>query len=173
VGVAVAAVLLCVANTSPLVALASIRRLDLLQAACEQVLVPEAVAHEISPDGEPWIQAAQIREELQASHWLRRAVVVPSQKVRELKQQLGGSGEAEVIALAFERKLPAYLDELAGRRAAAALGLHVFGSLYVLKSARESGRISRARPLIEAMLEQGIYFHAALIERFLRDLGEI
>ncbi len=93
--------------------------------------------------------------------------------VGKLNQRLGGSGEAEAIALACERRLPALLDELAGRRAATQWGVRAFGSLHILRLAKETGRVDRVRPLIDEIMAHGIYYGDELIEGFLRELREI
>lgn len=104
---------------------------------------------------------------------MKRIAVSSTPLVQELNRRLGGSGEAEAIALAQERRWPALLDELAGRQAATHRGVQVFGSLHILRLAKEAGRVDRVRPLIDAMMAKGIYYSDALIERFLRELGEI
>ena len=162
----------CVADTSPLIALSSIQRLDLLRIVFDQALIVPAVFAEVVTQGVGWRQAQQLQDEIRAGVWVHRCAATSSALERELREGLGGSGEAEVIALAVERRLPVLLDELAGRRAAVALGLKVVGSLGVLRQAKAGGHLERIRPLTEAMVEAGIYFHDSLLERFYREVGE-
>ena len=162
----------CVSNTSPLIALSSVRRLDLLRAEFPQVFVPQAVFDETVTNGSGWIEADQLQKEFAAKSWLTCVQVAPSPVLHSLKDHLGGSGEAEAIVLARELRVPVLLDELAGRRAASSLGVTAVGSLYILRRAKKTGRINQIRPLVDAMVRAGIYFHNGLLERFLREVGE-
>jgi len=163
----------CVANTSPLIALSSIKRLDLLRAAFPEVLVPDAVYGEVVSHGEGWIEARQLQGELAGGTWLLRTPVGESPTLAELRLRLGGSGEAEPIVLAKERGVPVMLDELAGRKAATALRVEVWGSLRILRLAKKSGLIPQIRPLLTDMIEAGIYYGDDLVERFLHEEGEL
>lgn len=163
----------CVANTSPLIAFSAIGRLDLLRVVFSQVLIPEAVFNEAVTHGAGWTEARHLQIEFAGSNWLVRTEVGASPILHELRQRLGGSGEAEAIVLAKERGLPVLLDELAGRRAAAALGLQVVGSLWVLHQVKKAGLIPRVRPLIVQIIEAGIYYSDDLVEKFLREVGEL
>ena len=60
-----------VANTTPLIALALISRLDLLPRLYGQVVMPPAVWDEISAGGSAGIGIAEVRE----ASWLRKAGV--------------------------------------------------------------------------------------------------
>lgn len=162
----------CVTNTSPLIALSAIKRLDLLREIFPETLVPDAVFRETVTDGVGWHEANQLQQELVAGNWLVRVKVPDSSFLNGLRNRLGGSGEAEAIVLAKERSLPVLLDEMAGRRAAAALGLQVIGSLWVLRQSKAAGRIKLIRPVITQMIESGIYYHDDLVEKFLREVGE-
>jgi len=162
----------CVTNTSPLIALSAIKRLDLLQDIFPETLVPDAVFREAVTDGVGWLEANQLQQELVAGAWLTRVKVADSAFLQGLRDRLGGSGEAEAIVLAKERSLPVLLDEMAGRRAAAALGLQVIGSLWILRQSKFTGRIKLIRPVISQMIERGIYYHDDLVERFLKEVGE-
>jgi predicted nucleic acid-binding protein len=93
-----------VSNSSPLIALVRIQRLDLLPAIFESVLVPPAVAREISPSIPvlaPWLRI-QAPSVLPPAPLLRRRL---------------GAGEREALALAIELKADwIILDDLPARR---------------------------------------------------------
>jgi predicted nucleic acid-binding protein len=163
----------CAANTSPLVALSSVGRLDLLRAVFPQVLMPGAVFHEVVTDGVGWAEAGCLQREIATQAWIVQVEPPASALLDSLRTKLGGSGEAEAIVIAREREVPVLLDEMAGRRAAAGLGLRVVGSLWVLRQAKQAGLIGRIQPLVAEMREAGIYYHDDLVERFLREVGEL
>jgi predicted nucleic acid-binding protein len=163
----------CVSNTSPLIAFSSADCLEILRSVATEVLVPQAVFDEIVTHGSGWTEAAGAQTELARGSWMKCIEVSDSPKLRKLHDRLGGSGEAEVIALAAELGVPVLLDELAGRRAAAALGLKVIGSLGILRLAKSTGVIDRIRPVVTRMVEGGIYFGDELLAQFLKEAGEI
>lgn len=78
-------------------------------------------------------------------------------------------GESAAIALSIERGIKTILmDERAGRRLAAALGLRPFGLLGILLKAKRNGMISAVIPLIEK-LRDGARFWVG--EELLEDLA--
>jgi len=81
-------------------------------------------------------------------------------------------GESEAILLAKE--LGAYLlvDELEARKEATRLGINYFGSLRVIKEAKDSGSIRKAKPVLDELIASGTYLDENLYQRFLREMGE-
>ena len=83
------------------------------------------------------------------------------------------AGEAAVIELALEQNIPLVcLDEIKGRRAAAASGLQVVGSLGILGKAKTLGLVSALCPLVEMAQTSSIYYDSNLVEKFLESFGE-
>jgi predicted nucleic acid-binding protein len=105
-----------VSNSSPLIALTQIGRLDLLGRLHPQVLIPPAVAVEIEPTVPRlpgWIAVKPLS--------LPRNPDVVSNSI--------GPGEHEAISLGMElRAERLILDELPARRLATSLGLSVIGT---------------------------------------------
>ena len=116
--------MLVVSNSSPLIALAAIERLDLLSGLFSSVVVPPAVASEISrsvPTRPTWLSLQPLGQALPT------AVLRPAL----------GSGEREAIALALELHADQLiLDDLPARSVARALGLTVIGTLGILLAAK-------------------------------------
>jgi predicted nucleic acid-binding protein len=119
-----------VSNSSPLIALARIQRLDLVPAVLQSILIPPAVAHEIAPSI-PALPA-----------WV--SVRVPSSQRRPLTSQGRlRDGEREAVALPIEIGADAVLmDERAGRRVAEDAGLKVIGTLGLLLEAKRAGHVT-------------------------------
>ena len=65
-----------------------------------------------------------------------------------------------------------FLDDLAGRRCAEALGIAVTGTLDLVLSARKRGMIPAARPVLEELREKGMYLSSAVLDRALALVGE-
>lgn len=159
---------LWVSDTSPLLFLAKLDRLDLLRQAGAEITVPNAVLLEIQqrPD-----EARRKLEDARRS-WLKTRTVTDRDLVEVLLADLD-EGEAEVIALAFELGAGRVLmDDLDGRRLARRIGLTPVGTLGVLLAARQKGMIPSLRAEIEKLLESGFRAHEELVAGVLRQAGE-
>ncbi len=156
--------MIVVADSSPLIALARIGRLELLHELFGLLLVPEAVWQELTAvdDGRAGVA------ELMKAAWLERRGVQDQSLVSLLRQNLG-AGESEAIVLARESGADVLLmDESLGRAAAKRLGLPVTGLVGVLIEARERGLLADASDLIRQLREQAGFWIsdalAALVE---------
>jgi len=150
-----------VSNSSPLIALARVQRLDILPTIFESVLIPPAVAREISPSI-PVLPA-----------WLRIQApnVLPPASL--LRRRLG-DGEREALALAIELRADwIILDDLSARRSAEATGLNVIGTLGTLVTAKRAGLLQSIRPELDALLRTSFFLSLQLYEKLLQAVGEI
>ena len=158
-----------VSNTSPISNLAIIGRLDLLKHRYGTVLIPPAVAQELSALSHP---AAKLRiAEAIAAGWLvMQAPSVPP-TVPPLPLD---AGEVEAIRLALTVQADVLLmDEKRGREAARRLGLTVAGLLGELLHARQNGKLPELRSEIARLRTEAGFFVDAEIERFiLSQVGE-
>lgn len=160
-----------VIDTSALVALSGIGRLDLLRARCETAVVPLAVRKEVVDQGKGWNEAAEAQAEILSGVWLQTIGVKNSAELKRL-QTLLGAGEAECLEVARVGRMVAILDDQAARREAQRLKLEFFGSLAVLKWSKQQGLVQKVRPLVEGMRRNGIFLSESLVERFLENLDE-
>ncbi len=134
-----AASVIVVSDTSPIVNLAAVGRLDLLQQLYNQVVVPQAVHDEINKG----IQQPALAEILSCA-WLQTQTAANRAVVASLELELD-RGEAEAIALAVELKAALVLmDERKGRRVALRLGLTPIGLLGILIEAKQRRLIQEA-----------------------------
>jgi hypothetical protein len=160
--------LIVVSDTSPILNLALIGRLDLLVSLYHQVLIPPAVGRELTRSDSP---APLIH--LGSCPWLVVASAQNQVRVRQLCAELD-PGEAEAIVLAVERRADLLLvDERRGRRAAAAFGLRVIGLLGMLAEAKRAGLIERVKPVLDDLIGRaGFWIGADLHAKVLTELGE-
>lgn len=86
-----------VSNTSPIINLACIGRLDLLPCLFGEIVIPDAVFHEIAVV----VPNAPGASDVRTAPWIRRHAVANQPLVASLRLQLD-SGEAEVMACAME-----------------------------------------------------------------------
>jgi hypothetical protein len=156
-----------VVDTSPLIFLAKLNRLDLLKKA-GRVLVPMAVLREIQeyPDE----AAAQIEEARHA--WLEVQPVRDRGIVEVLTGDLD-AGESELLALAREVGAQrVVIDDLDGRRFAYRLGLAPIGTLGLLLAARLRGDLPSLQQEIEHLQAAGFRMSGTLRLAFLKRAGE-
>ena len=158
-----------VSNTSPIMNLAAVGRLDILEKLYIRVLIPEAVFTElktIDANDNPslLIQSFPFVEPMAASD---RPLVT------SLALELH-IGEAEAIALAIETKAELLLmDERIGRKKASSLGLQVIGLLGVLMAAKQQGVINEIKPLLDTLVSKaGFWISTPLYSLVLEKAGE-
>lgn len=157
--------MMVIADTSALIALAACRSLHLLEELFDDVRVPPAVLKECTVTGRPEADAL---------------LVYLSSKVVEVDLALfviatPGLGRGELEAMALYRKLSANLllvDDQRARKVARFNGMNVVGSVGVLLAARQRGKVSSLRPLLEAIQRAGIYISHELVAETLRLAGE-
>lgn len=157
-----------VVDTSPLIFLAKLDRLDLLRRGADEVLAPPAVIEEVRqhPDD------ASRRIEEAVSTWLTVRPVEDRRTLEVLVVDLD-LGEAEAIALAREADADrVVMDDHDGRRYVRRLGLAVVGTLGVLLAARLRGDIPSLKDEIQRLRAAGFRASEELIQSVLQASGE-
>ena len=159
---------LWVVDSSPLIFLAKLNRLDLLRKEAEEIFVPPAVLAEIA-----WQEDDAKRQIEKARRtWLEVRPVRDVRLSAVLKRELG-DGEAEAIALALETDAARIvLDDLDARRLADRLGLRPVGTLGLLLAAKLRGEIPSLRAEIDRLRRGGFRAGPSLVEEILRSAGE-
>lgn len=149
-----------ISNSSPLIALAQIGRLDLLRHLHPEVLIPPAVAIEITPT------IARLPD------WLTiQALRVPRQP--PTVSSAIGIGEHEVISLGLELHASRLiLDEQPARRLAASLGLPVIGIIGLLLAGKDRGLLAKIRPELDRLLAVRFFMDQELYDRAMRQARE-
>jgi len=153
--------MIVVSDTSVVTALIQIGRIELLSKIFGGVVIPEAVANELSvshvslPD---WIKTIGVRDKRIAESLLIEL----------------DAGESEAIALALELGADFLLmDEKLGREAAQRAGLTTIGILGVATAAKRMGLIDSISPLILDLRERASFWISEeLKDRVLREAGE-
>jgi predicted nucleic acid-binding protein len=145
-----------VTNSTCLIALEGIGRLDLLPAVYEEVFAPPAVQAEFGTEIE-WLVIKELSS--------------PTVSLA-LESQLG-KGEAAAIALAAEMS-DSYvvLDDKKARRVARQMGLRIVGTLGTLLRAKQKGIIAEVHPILEELKSMGFRCSSSLYSEVLRLAGE-
>lgn len=156
-----------ISNTSPLLYLYRIGGIDWLHSLFVEVWTAGAVLREFE-DGR---KLGYDVPDLTTYSWLdirEPAVPLPPHIGRSL-----GTGERAVIALGLERpEHVILLDDAAARKAAAASGLAVWGTLRILLEAKSQGIVSSIAPLVDSLRHAGMWMSDDIRERIVRLAGE-
>jgi len=158
-----------VSNTSPIINLAAIGRLELLRALYKKVIIPQAVYDEITIKGAGQPGA----DEIEKSEWIEVKDVPDKNLAEAFKLELD-EGEAEAIALSIgiEAKF-LLMDERRGREIADRLGLTYIGILGIIIEARHKNLITSAKPLLDDLISKaGFWISKRLYTRVLQIAGE-
>ncbi len=161
---------LIIFNTSPLVNLAEIEQLELVDLLSGRPVLPSAVQSEIRAK-EPLFPKASLAVDSSRFECLapRDALLV-----RSFRTSLH-AGESECLALGMENPGSLLvLDDLAARSAAAASGLALIGTIGILLHGKRCGKIARLRPLINRLREDARFWLTQQLERQVLQLaGEV
>jgi len=157
-----------IVDSSPLIALAVINRLDILRNLYAYVVIPPMVWEEVTVKGKGMPGADVIGH----TDWLK--IKTPQSSWLPPLSILVDKGEAEVLALSQEiTGSTVLLDDAAARRVAERLGIRCIGTLGILRAAKNSGLVTRVLPLINKMNDHGIYIKKNIVEILLRNVGEL
>jgi len=150
-----------VSNTSPIINLACVGRLDLLKRLYGQVHIPEAVYQEVVVTGAGKPGAREVETD---PCFVRCAL---DDQILAVALQLElDAGEASAIALAVERDVDLILlDERRARAVAKRYSLPVMGLLGVLVQAKQRGLLDEVSSVIEALKQRAAFRISANLER--------
>lgn len=146
-----------VSNTTPIISLLKISRLEILKVLYSEIIIPQAVFLEIEKGRNKkyyydlsnlsWIKIQNIHDK----HWRKYFLDLDA-------------GEAEAIILASEINADTIImDEKLGRLYAKNAGLKVTGTIGLLVKARKSGLIKELKPLLIELTEKDVWISERLI----------
>lgn len=134
-------------NTSPLIALDNIGRLDVFEGLYGVVHCTEEVATEFGGQVPPWLHVHRVQDRTRVA----------------ILENLVDLGEASLLALALEMPDSVLiLDDLKARRLAANLNLRLTGLVGVLIRARQRGIIASLADVLASLKAAGFRFSPAL-----------
>ncbi|MCP4420391.1 MAG: DUF3368 domain-containing protein [Chloroflexi bacterium] len=157
-----------VTNTGPLIILAKIDQLGLLQQMFTSISIPPAVHRELmaKSDIESRRLDAAFREFINIS---AEPELLPI--VQTATKHLD-AGEQQAIALAHAKDSILIIDERLGRQASRQLGLTVTGSVGVLIEGKKRGHIPAVTPLLRMARQRGYWLSDKLIATAAKMAGE-
>lgn len=153
-----------ISDTTPIISLIKIHRLDLLEKLFDEVLIPNAVFRELITN-ESFSNEA---EEVKKSAFLKISPVQNRQSIAILQAISGlDDGESEAIVLADEKKSDVLIiDERKGRMVAQKLGITITGTVGVLVQANNEGMITKdeAESCLEFLRKSNIRLSEKLVQ---------
>jgi len=144
-----------VADSTCLIGLERIDRLDLLSELFEPVVIPPEVAREFG------VSLAWLKVESPANDALMMSLKL-----------LIDQGEAEAIALGYEKHWRVLLDDRQARAVAKQMGLRIIGTVGALVLAKQQSMIPSLRTLLAQLEAHNFYLSADLREEALRLVNE-
>ncbi|MCB9427064.1 MAG: DUF3368 domain-containing protein [Flavobacteriales bacterium] len=156
-----------VSNTTPIISLLKIDKLQVLKDLYGEVYIPQEVFNEIEAGKNKefyadlsqidWIKVEKIKDEKSLSYFL------------DLDK-----GEAEAIVLATENEADLIiLDESLGRFHAKHVGLKVTGTMGVLLKAKQLGYVKELKPLLFELRTKNVWLSDGFIESILIIANEV
>lgn len=145
---------LVISDSSVLIHLARIDRLDLLKTFFRKITLPPSVWREVVDEGRGRPGAFTI-EKAQKDGWIN--VVEPQNKniIQLLMQQLD-AGEAQALALAIEHENSTLLiDEAEGRKIASIYHVHIIGTIGLLIRAFYENKINSFQAELDRLVNEG------------------
>lgn len=139
-----------VVNTTPLIALSEIGKLNILKDMYGEIFIPKAVYDEVKLEPAysevnsslDWINVVDIDNNVYAKMFSTRL----------------HAGEVEAIMYAIDTKADLIvLDDKLARKTAKYMGLTVTGTLGVVIKAKEIGYIEAVKPIMNMLIQNGLY----------------
>lgn len=156
-----------VVNTSPVILLAKVGRIDLLSKLTKQLVVPVSVADEINQG--PAIDPARQWMTGEASQWI---TADPQQSDHVSAWDLG-RGESAVLSWVIQNGgFEAIIDDRSARKCAGVLGIPFRGTLGVILAARQRNLVPAAEPIFGDLIRAGLLIDPKVLKGALRLIGE-
>ncbi len=152
-----------IGDSSALIALSIIDRLEILEKLYEKLYVPNAVYNEVSKVKEPHGEKLK--------NFLKDKV-----KAVDLQIVKVGLGRGELEAIALYKELDADLlliDDNRAKKYASVNGVRVIGTLGLLIKAKEKGLIDKIEPYLNKLIESDVYISKKLIYKVLELANEL
>ena len=154
-----------IVNSTPVIGLANIGRLDVLRQMYGTITIPQAVFDEI--------KSPSVQRQVNANRdWIRVEQISDTSQKQMYRAKLH-AGEVEVMILAQEKKADlVILDDNAAKKTAKFLGLRVIGTLGILVLAKKRGYIKEVSPVLDALKRDGFFVSNDLCDLVLKQADE-
>jgi predicted nucleic acid-binding protein len=155
-----------VCNTTPIISLIKIQHLQLLEQLYGRIIIPEAVWAEVEAG-----KGGQFYEDLTSHSWLAINKISNRQSLDYLTDLDKGEAEVLILAREIEANL-VIIDETLGRQYAKHFGLTLTGTFGVLLRAKNENLIPAVKPLLEKLIQNGVWLSDTVFHEVLELAGE-
>jgi predicted nucleic acid-binding protein len=146
-----------ISDTSCLIALSRIEKLDLLKDLYHEIIITKDVQQEFGGSLPDWILITEVKDK---------------QKQKDLEDRLD-KGEASSIALALEiDNTTLIIDEIKGRKIAQSLNIDIIGTIGIIILADKKGLISDVISTILLLANKGFRLSDNLINKIINKYGQ-
>ena len=154
-----------IVNSTPVIGLANIGKLDVLRQMYGTITIPQAVFDEI--------KSPSVQRQVNANRdWIVVEQINDASQKQMYRAKLH-AGEVEVMILAQEKKADlVILDDHAAKKTAKFLGLRVIGTLGILVLAKKRGYIKEVSPILDALKRDGFFVSDDLCDLVLKQADE-
>ncbi len=173
-------ILVVTSNSTPLIYLAKVNRLDILRRLFNIIQIPDEVRLECVDAGkrenhpDAYLIDKFIQQKMITVHTLPKNVIVRAELIAE---EFGiDVGEAQAILLAKNKNEDEILaDESHTRKAAKSLGLRPRGTIYVILTAAQRGIVSKDEgiDLLNKMVRSNFHVSVTIYQQTIRALQEL
>jgi predicted nucleic acid-binding protein len=140
--------MILIADSSALITLSIIKKLEILEKLFGDVFIPQAVFNEITKVNK--------RESPELKEYCQNRIKTISTNIN-FNISLG-IGESEAIILYKEMEANFFLcDDKKAKKFAKSFNINVIGSLGVLLKAKETGYVTKIKPLVEILKQSNIF----------------
>ncbi|OAV42611.1 DUF3368 domain-containing protein [Lewinella sp. 4G2] len=149
--------MIIIADSSPIIALIGIQRLDLLRDLFDTVIITDVVRGEIYHSLPDWIQ-------VETNY---------SKTLYESFRERLDAGEASALAIASDiDDARLIIDEIKGRKQAASLSISFIGTIGLVILAKQRGLIKNGKDVLQDLVDDGFWLSDTLFEKALLAMGE-
>lgn len=157
--------MIVVSNATPIIALSSINKIDILQQMFENIYIPRAVYNEIKA------KKSFGYNDIDSPEFIIKDI--SGILYRDFLESELDLGEAETIILAKELKADiVIIDEKLAHLIATNMGLNVTRTLAILLHAKKIGLVSELKPLLNELINKGNWYSKKVYNIFLKEAGE-
>lgn len=161
--------MIVISDTSPIIYLSIVGRLDILKILFQRIIIPESVFNELTVHGKGQPGSQEVLD----SDWIEVRSCTDMNLLKVLETQLD-IGEAQAITIAQELEADLLLiDERLGRNVAKNLEIPIIGLLGIFNLAKNKGIVTNVKPIIDQLITNaGFRVSADLYRTFLISLDE-
>ncbi len=155
-----------VSNTTPIISLSSIGKIEILKDLFQEIIIPQAVYDEIKA------KQGYGYDEVDLS-FITVQTIQNTEREKLLLEQLD-AGEVQTIILSKEINADnTIIDENTGYKIAKESGLNVIRTLSILLKAKEVKIITEVKPLLDEMISKGRWYSNHVYYSFLKKANEL